>query len=173
MKKVRFYQLFFTPGPMAQPPMDQCVQFFVGCGEGVCPKALQILPESDEVTAVKKPIFWWWYSSCCIRFLSPLWPNFHNFFWYAGGGDKNLTKCASTAAEKPGKHYSWLCTLFKTLICPDDYRVVYDVVYHREQSSTTTNHGRSQSLFGMSWTGPAIQCNAQEKHINFFKEFRW
>ena len=29
--------------------MDQCVQFFVGCGEGVCPKALQILPESDKV----------------------------------------------------------------------------------------------------------------------------
>ena len=34
---------------MAQPPMDQCVQFFVGCGEGVCPKAPQILPESEKV----------------------------------------------------------------------------------------------------------------------------
>ena len=35
--------------PIAQPPIDQYVHFFVGCGEGVCPKALQILPESDEV----------------------------------------------------------------------------------------------------------------------------
>ena len=34
---------------MAQPQMDQCVQFFVGYGEGVCQKALQIVPESNEV----------------------------------------------------------------------------------------------------------------------------
>ena len=34
---------------MAQPPVEQFVQFFVGYGEVLCPKALQILPESDKV----------------------------------------------------------------------------------------------------------------------------
>ena len=61
---------------------------FVGCGEGVCPKALQILPESDEVCE---------HSGKKTDILMEVWQlphpisqppvaQFSQFFWDARGG---------------------------------------------------------------------------------------
>ena len=65
---------------------------------------------------------------------APCGPNVTNFFLDAGGGaclktlqilPESDQVCEHSSQKKPEKHYSWLCTLFKTLICPDNFRVVY------------------------------------------------
>jgi len=70
------------------PNGPMCAIFLLVVGKVYVQKLSKFYQNSTKYvnTAVKKLIFRRRCGSCRIRFLSPLWPNSHNFLWVAGGG---------------------------------------------------------------------------------------
>ena len=137
-EKSQVLPTFFTLRPMAQPPMDQCVQFFCWLWGRCMSKSSQNftrIRRSMWTQRSKNRYFDGGVAVAASNFSAPCGPILAIFWGILGEVHvkktskfyQNLTKCASTGAEKPEKHYSWFCTLIKTLICPDDSRVVYDL----------------------------------------------